>query len=198
MSNGGGARRARSPRFWAGLYLAGCVAVAALKLTDAIDGVTALILFLLVMGILVPMVRASARIGCTSEALRRYNRRVMLASFGYVLGLGIALAVWRTYDLPDPLVFALALLPVLPTFAMIWAMGRYLLEEQDEYLRHRTILAALVATGLVLALGIFWGFLEMFGLVPHVWAWWVLPVWAVGLGIGQAWLSFRDRQEETL
>ena len=49
-----------------------------------------------------------------------------------------------------------------------------------------------VALGLVLALGIFWGFLEMFELVPHVWAWWVLPVWAIGLGFAQLWQKVRD------
>ena len=48
-----------------------------------------------------------------------------------------------------------------------------------------------LALGLVLALGIFWGFLEMFELVPHVWAWWVLPVWAIGLGLAQLWQKVR-------
>ena len=41
-------------------------------------------------------------------------------------------------------------------------------------------------------LGIFWGFLEMFELVPHIWAWWVLPVWgSVGLGLAQLWMKVR-------
>ena len=44
---------------------------------------------------------------------------------------------------------------------------------------------ALIALGLVLALGIFWGFLEMFKVVPHVWAWWVLPAWAIALKLAR-------------
>ena len=121
-----------------------------------------------------------------------YNRRVLVSSFGYALGLGIAVTLWDNYELSRPVVFAISLLPTLPTFGVIWAMARYLAEEQDEYLRHRTIMAALIALGFVLALGIFWGFLEMFELVPHVWAWWVLPVWAIGLGLAQLWQKVRD------
>jgi len=30
-----------------------------------------------------------------------------------------------------------------------------------------------------------WGFLEMFGLAPHLWLWAVFPAWALGLGVGQ-------------
>ncbi|MBU7579080.1 MAG: hypothetical protein KAF27_01215, partial [Porphyrobacter sp.] len=106
-------------------------------------------------------------------------------------GLGIALALWNIYTLTGPLAVAIALLPTIPTFAMIWAMGRYLVEETDEYLRYRMVRAAIMSLGMVLAIGIFWGFLETFELVPHVWAWWVLPVWAVGLGLAQLWMKVR-------
>ena len=120
-----------------------------------------------------------------------YNRRIVFSSLGYVLGLGIAVTLWNSYQLSDALVFAISLLPTVPTFGIIWAMARYLAEEQDEYLRHRMIMAALVALGVVLAIGIFYGFLEMFELVPHIWAWWVLPVWAIGLGLAQLWQKVR-------
>jgi hypothetical protein len=182
---------ARGPWFWAGLYLASSAIIVTLKLTDAITGTVALILFVGAMGLLVPLVRAGERQHCASPVMVRYNRRILAASFGYVLGLGIALALWNSYTLTGPLAFAIALLPTLPTFAMIWAMGRYLVEEKDEYLRYKMVRAALMSLGMVLAIGIFWGFLETFGLVPHVWAWWVLPVWACGLGLAQLWMKVR-------
>ena len=47
--------------------------------------------------------------------------------------------------------------------------------------------------GVVLAAGSFWGFLETFGVVPHVWAWWTFPVWAIGMGLSQGWMAWRDR-----
>ena len=39
------------------------------------------------------------------------------------------------------------------------------------------------------AIGSFWGFLETFELVPHVPGWWAVPIWALGMGLGQAWQS---------
>lgn len=181
----------RGPGFWAGLYVASSAVIAALRLTDAITATAALILFFGAMGLLIPLVGAGGRQNCASPVMVRYNRRFLAASFGYVLGLGIAIGIWNTYELSGPVVFAIALLPTLPTFAMIWAMARYLVEETDEYLRYRMVRAAIISLGGVLAIGIFWGFLEMFELVPHIWAWWVLPVWAVGLGLAQLWMKVR-------
>ena len=186
----------RSPLFWGVLYCASIAAIAVLRITDAIPTPVGLILFVGAMGLLIPLVQATERKNCANPAIIRYNRRMLVASLGYVLGLGIAIALWNNYDLSTPVVFAIALLPSLPTFGMIWAMVRYLIEEQDEYLRHRSIMAALISLGMVLAIGIFWGFLEMFELVPHIWAWWVLPVWSIGLGITQAILALRDRRSE--
>lgn len=181
----------RSPRFWVLLFCLSAGAVVALKLSGVIDSATGFILFAGSMGLLVPLVRANRRRGCESPAMAAYNRRVLAAAFGYLLGLGTAIMLWRNYELARPVVLAISLLPALPTLAMVWAMARYLTDERDEYLRHRTIMAALAALGVVLAAGIFWGFLEMFGLVPHLWAWWVLPVWAIALGLAQLWMKVR-------
>ena len=181
----------RGPWFWAGLYLVSSAIIAALRLTDAVTANVALLLFFGAMGLLIPLVRAGERQNCANPVIVRYNRRFLAAAFGYVLGLGIAITLWNNFELSGPVVFAIALLPTIPTFAMIWAMGRYLVEETDEYLRYRTVRAALMSLGMVLAIGIFWGFLEMFELVPHIWAWWVLPVWAGGLGLAQLWMKVR-------
>jgi hypothetical protein len=75
-------------------------------------------------------------------------------------------------------------LPALPIFFFIWAMGAYLVEESDEYLRQRQIIAALCATGFLLAVATGYGFLETFKLVPHIESWAAVPVWAVGLAFG--------------
>ena len=79
---------------------------------------------------------------------------------------------------------------------MIIIMARYLMEETDEYLRHRASFSSLIGLGVVLVLGTVWGFLETFGLVPHIWAWWVMPAWAIGLGIGQGVLSLSEKSGE--
>ena len=179
-----------SPGRWVALYFFSVVIIAALKLTGAIESPVGFILLAAATCLLLPLARRRSD-GCISRAMVDYNRRIVFSSLGYVLGLGIAVTLWNSYQLSDALVFAISLLPTLPTFGIIWAMARYLAEEQDEYLRQRTIMAALFALGVVLAIGIFYGFLEMFELVPHIWAWWVLPVWAIGLGLAQLWQKVR-------
>lgn len=185
----------RGPLFWGVMFVAAMIGAGVLNVSNAIEGPAATILMIVPMVLLVPFVRAaerrSAAKGCMNPVIIRYNRRILLASFGYVLGLGIAITLWKQFEPPVPVSFALALLPTLPTFFMIWAMGRYLVEETDEYLRFQTIRAALMSLGMVLAVGLFYGFLEVFKLVPHIEAYWVLPVWAIGLGFAQLWMKVR-------
>jgi hypothetical protein len=188
-----GPKTGRGPIFWAALFFAAMGGAAALKFSGAIEGAASLLLMIVPMILLVPMVRAAERkqagSGCISAAVIRYNGRMLWAAFAYVLGLGIAITLDRQLDPGASARFALALLPILPIFAMIWSMGRYLIEEHDEYLRHRTIMAALGGLGLVLGLGSFWGFLETFGLAPHAPGWWTVPVFALGLALGQLWMK---------
>ena len=191
------ARISRGPAFWALLYAAGMAILAFAQITDAIGATTGLLLMLVINAALLPMMARAAvararATGQASGAVLRYNRRFMAAMLAYALGLGIS--TWaHQQGASDPrLLVALALLPALPTVAIVWIMARYLAEETDEYLRHRSIQAALAGLGCVLALGSLWGFLETFGLVPHVWAWWVMPVWALGMGLWQAAVKVRE------
>jgi hypothetical protein len=70
-------------------------------------------------------------------------------------------------------------------------IGRYLVEEQDEYLRMRMVRQILWATGLTLTATTLWGFLEDAGL-PHLPMFYVAVGWFVGLGIGGAFVNLRD------
>src|SRR5690606_2652845 len=169
----------RSRWFWAGLMFASFGVIAALRITDAIGETAGFILMACAMLLIVPLTRAGLAhqrtTGHLSPAVARYTRRFMIASLGYMLGLGIAITLSQRMELSGVGAFAIALLPVLPIFAMIWTMARYLIEEDDEFLRHRATMASLAGLGLVLAAGSFWGFLETFGVVPHVDAWWTFP-----------------------
>jgi len=187
----------RKPGLWAGLMLASFGVIAALRMTGAINASTAYVLLIVAALPAIPLIRSGmARKrsqGRLSPATASYTRRFLLASFGYMLGLGLAVTIATRADLGRDGSFFIALLPVLPVLGMIWAMGRYLVEEEDEFLRHRAIMASLLGLGAVLVLGTFWGFLETFGVVPHVDAWWVFPVWAAGMGLGQCWMALGDR-----
>ena len=189
----------KRPATWAGSIFASYGLIAGLRMSDAIDATTGFILMALSMLLLVPLVKsAMARQraqGFLSPAITRYNKRFLFASFGYVLGLGLAVTINDRIELGHGETILIALLPIIPIFGMIWTMARYVSEEQDEFLRHRAVMASLTGLGLVLTLGTFWGFLETFEVVPHIWAWWVFPAWAIGMGVGQCWMTFRDRAE---
>lgn len=180
----------RAVWLWAAAFMVGMFGTAWwLTSTDYFGNPLSLALMALPMLLLIPLMRASERSqrssGCASPVVVRYNRRMLAVSFAYVVGLFIATSLFKAYDVTPMESALLSLLPTLPVFGMIWAMGRYLIEENDEYLRTRTIKASLVATGLLLAIATFWGFLASFQAVPAMPGWAAVPVWGVGLGVGQ-------------
>lgn len=148
------------------------------------------------MLLLFPMVKEAQRRqeavgGTVSPAIIAYNRRMLIWSFSYMIALFAAISVYNQWQPKGPILWAIAILPALPILYFVWKLGRYLAEETDEYIRMKQVQAALFATGLLLVLATIWGFLETFGVAPHVPAWAAIPVWAVGLGIGSSWNKVR-------
>lgn len=183
----GGARRSRF--LWAIAFVAGMGLAGAIINSVHLGFVGSLAVALVPMLMLIPLVRSAERAqassGCVTPAMRRYNRRFLAMSFGYVLALFVALGATRQLAIQGPLLWLLALLPTIPIMGMIWTIARLLVEETDEYQRMRMVRASLIATGLLLVVATLWGFLEMFGLVPHLEMWAAFPIWALGLGVGQ-------------
>ncbi|HJS41655.1 MAG TPA: hypothetical protein VJ763_09690 [Sphingomicrobium sp.] len=126
--------------------------------------------------------RRAIAAGNFSPAMGRYNRRMLTAGAIYVLGLFTAIWVHDELQPNGPAAFAVAFLPSIGVLWMVWAMGRLLAEETDEYLRHRMVRASLFGLGTLLTLATVWGFFEQFDLVPHVPAWAAVPIFALGLG----------------
>src|SRR4028118_64831 len=94
-----------------------------------------------------------------NPAQRRYNRRVLGLSLAYAGALiGVSL-VFRDSGPSGTVAWVLALLPALPLVGIFIAMGRYLVEEKDEYLRSVVTRQSLVASGFMLIVTTCWGFL---------------------------------------
>jgi hypothetical protein len=148
------------------------------------------------MLLLIPMVKAAQKrqqavCGNVSPAIIAYNRRMLIWSFAYVAALFGAITVYNQWKHSGPILWIIAIIPALPIVYFVWALGRYLVEEADEYIRMTQVSAALFATGWLLVLATFWGFLETFGVAAHVPAWAAVPVWAIGLGVAQVWRAVR-------
>ena len=82
------------------------------------------------------------------------------------------------------MVYFIAILPALPIIGIFVAMGRYLVEENDEFVRMLMIRQTLWASGFALSAATVWGFLENFDLVGHVDGYYIVIAWFAGLGIG--------------
>ncbi len=119
-----------------------------------------------------------------SIAQRRYNKRVIALSVVYAVTLLGAVYLFKHHLLSGPPSYVAAILPALPIIGIFAAIGLYLVEEQDEYVRMLMIRQTLWASGFALSLATIWGFLESFELVGHVESYYVAVLWFGGLGLG--------------
>jgi hypothetical protein len=116
--------------------------------------------------------------------MKRYNRRVIGMSLLYAAFILMAVYGFKHQLLHGPIAYVAAILPALPVIGIFGAMGRYLIEEQDEYVRMLMVRQSLWASGFALSIATIWGFLESFDLVGHIAAYNIAIVWFLGLGLG--------------
>jgi hypothetical protein len=119
-----------------------------------------------------------------TNAWKRYNWRVIWLSLLYALFLIGAGYAFRHHMLTGAAAYLAAILPALPIVGLFAAIGRYLVEEQDEFIRMLMVRQTLWASGLALSAATVWGFLESFDLVGRVDSYYVAIVWFAGLGLG--------------
>lgn len=121
---------------------------------------------------------------CSTPAQRAYLRRLVPMMIAYVVILLAAIWLKKNVAPSGPVSALLAILSAVPLIGVVWAMGRMLIEETDEYQRMLLARQAIIATGFMLSVTSVWGFLEDFGQVPHVPMYWAFIVWCAGLGVG--------------
>ncbi|OYY91970.1 MAG: hypothetical protein B7Y45_00285 [Sphingomonas sp. 28-66-16] len=126
-----------------------------------------------------------------SLAIRRYNRAIIGLSLIYAGALISAEYVFKGHEPAGVLAYAIAILPALPIIGMFAAIGRYLTEEQDEYVRMLGVRQSLIASAFALSIATAWGFLESFDMVGHVDSYFIAVLWFGGLGVGSLvnWLT---------
>ena len=119
-----------------------------------------------------------------SPAMKRYNRRVLWLSLLYAACLLAAIFGFKHKLFGGLIAYIAAILPALPIIGIFGAMGRYLFEEQDEYVRMLMVRQTLWASAFALSVATTWGFLDNFGLVGHADGYWIAILWFFGLGLG--------------
>ena len=119
-----------------------------------------------------------------TPAWKRYNIRIIWLSLIYAAFLTFAVYGFKHQLVGGGASYLVAILPALPIIGIFAAIGRYLVEEQDEYVRMLMVRQTLWASGFTLCLATIWGFLDNFQLVGHIDGYWIVVVWFFGLGIG--------------
>ena len=119
-----------------------------------------------------------------TPAWKRYNIRVIWLSLLYVVFLLAAVYGFKHHLITGVLAYVVAVLPALPIIGIFGAIGRYLVEEQDEYVRVLMVRQTLWASGFTVSAATIWGFLESFNLIGHIDGYYVAIAWFFGLGFG--------------
>lgn len=175
-------------RLWLGAFLVAAFGTGALFKAGVLRGWPGMAIFAASFLLLIPMARSIERarvaVGANSSAMRRYNRRMIIASLSYVALLLAGASVAQRYAPPVAVRVLLALVVAAPVLLMIRAMALLLKEQSDEYLRMWTVQQSLIATGFVLTVSTLYGFLNVFDVAPRLDAYLIVPLWGVGLGIG--------------
>lgn len=131
-----------------------------------------------------------------SLAQRRYKKRVILFCAAYACTLFGGIGYFKNHPGAHGVTaYFAAIVPALAIIGVFFAIGRYLVEETDEYLRMLMVRQTLVATGFALSLSTLWGFLNSFDLAPRIDSYYVAVVWFAGLGIGSCVNKFLSSGE---
>jgi hypothetical protein len=115
------------------------------------------------------------------EPHRRYMIRFLLPMLAYTVVLIPAITYFQDSKPTGVIAWAVAIAPAIPLLFAIRAIMLYYKEEDDEFLKAMAVQSHLLATGFTMAICTTYGFLDMFGLVPHAPLWEVFPLWAVCL-----------------
>jgi len=128
-----------------------------------------------------------------SPAGRRYMARMMPAMLLYVAVLFGSIYILRHLEPGGLLIWIVAVAPAVPIIGAIVAMGLYMAEETDEFLRATMAQSMLWGIGVTITLCTIWGFLENADLLPHPPLYLIFPLFCASFGLAQPFVSRRYR-----
>lgn len=126
-----------------------------------------------------------------ARSARAYTIRFLIAVAVYTVLLLIALPLARSQPEGSVVRYVLACLPVLGVGLGVWALWR-LLREADEFQARKLLISLSFSIAFTLVITFCVGMIQSVGGPALDWIW-VIPVWAVGFGIGTAWSAWRYR-----
>lgn len=181
----------RGPAFWAVMFMTTAALLGLLVGTGAVDHKGAILALMAVPASLLFAVALAANNKAKhnagtgkNTAQARYIKRVAIFTSLYLATFAALTFLDAGFEIPGAARFVLALLPGLAVSGFFWAIGRLIVEEEDEFIRMLVIRQSLIASALALSCASIWGFLEAADVVQHIDAYWFAIVWFFGLAVG--------------
>jgi hypothetical protein len=128
-----------------------------------------------------------------TPAQRAHTRRTLWLLVAYALILPPLVWLHAHRHIAAPLSVLMAIAASIPLLGMFASWGRYLSDEHDEYHQALTLRRIAIATNVTMGAAIVWGFLQAFGVMPLIEAYWVPFVWVVMQGMYGCVATFRRR-----
>ncbi len=116
---------------------------------------------------------------------RRYFIRLMSIMAVYLVSLFIGVGLRNAGALTPATAIVAALVPGLCVVMVFWALGRLLVELQDEFLRMLMVRQVLIAAAFAFSIAAIHGYLTSFDIVPRVDSYWAPILFFFGLFVGQ-------------
>src|SRR3954447_5242355 len=114
-----------------------------------------------------------------TPAQRAHIRRILWLLLAYAIVLPPLVWLRAHRHVSDAVSLAMAIAASLPVLGIFASWGRYLSDERDEFHQALALRRIAVATNATMGAAIVWGFLQAFGVMPLIEAYWVPFVWVV-------------------
>ena len=132
-----------------------------------------------------------------TPAQRAHIRRTLFLLLAYAIILPPLVWIRANPAVAGYVPALMAIAASLPVLAIFASWGRYLSDERDEYHQEMMLKRIAVATNATMGAAVVWGFLQAFGAMPLVEAYWIPFIWVIIQGVfGCVDFFSRPRQED--
>ena len=118
-----------------------------------------------------------------TPAQRAHMRRTLWLLLAYFVVLPPLVWLHAHRHIGATVSVLLAIAAALPLLGIFASWGRYLSDETDEYHQAMTLRRNSIATNATMGAAVVWGFLQAFGAMPLIEAYWIPVVWLVAQGV---------------
>jgi hypothetical protein len=118
-----------------------------------------------------------------TPAQRAHTKRIIWLLVAYAIILSPLVWVRANTAVAGFIPTLMAIAASIPVLGIFASWGRYVSDERDEYHQALALKRIAVATNSTMGAAVVWGFLQAFGAMPLVEAYWIPFVWVVIQGM---------------